>query len=48
METHRTWFKIILNPLLRKIGWVIVSRVDEETDKILGYQLRKFKNNKII
>ena len=40
---HRIWFKNIFNPLLRRLGWVIVTKVDG--DKILGYEIRKYKKS---
>lgn len=39
---HRTWFKVLLNPILRKFGRSIVSVVDEKTQKVLAYELRKY------
>lgn len=43
MVRHRTWFKVLLNPILRKIGWSIVSVVSD--NKVLGYELRKYPEN---
>jgi hypothetical protein len=43
MKSHKTWFKVIFNPILRKFGWSIVSVF--EGDKLLGYQLRKYPEN---
>lgn len=40
MKQHRVWFKVILNPILRKFGWSIVSVFDN--DKLLGYKIRKY------
>lgn len=40
MTTHRVWFKVIFNPILRYFGWSIVSIVD--MDKVLGYELRRY------
>lgn len=40
MNQHRVWFKIILNPILRIIGWSIVSIV--EKNKVIGYGVRKY------
>lgn len=37
---HRTWLKIILNPILRKFGFQIVSCFSEQ-DKFLRYEIRK-------
>lgn len=37
---HRTLLKIILNPILRKFGFEIVSCFSEQ-DKFLRYELRK-------
>ena len=39
---HRTWLKIFLNPILRLLGWVIVSHIEMETDKFIRYELRKY------
>ena len=43
MKSHKTWFKVIFNPILRKFGWSIVSVF--EGDKLLEYQLRKYPEN---
>ena len=43
MKQHRVWFKIILNPILRKFGWSIVSVFDN--NKLRGYQLKKYPEN---
>jgi hypothetical protein len=40
VKPHQKWFKVILNPLLRKFGWSIVSVFKE--DELLGYELRKY------
>jgi hypothetical protein len=40
MKSHRTWFKVILNPFLRKFGWSIVSIIDD--NKVIGYDIRKY------
>lgn len=42
-KPHRTWFKVIFNPILRKFGWSIVSVFSG--DKLLGYQLRRYPEN---
>ena len=42
-KPHRTWFKVIFNPILRKFGWSIVSVF--ENDKLLRYELRKYPEN---
>lgn len=39
---HRVWFKNIFNPILRKLGWVIVSNVQDD-GTISGYSVRKYK-----
>jgi len=44
MKTHRKWFKILLNPLLRILGWSIVSHIDED-DKVIGYSIRRYPEN---
>lgn len=33
---HRIWFKNIFNPFLRSMGWVIVTKVDDD-GKVIGY-----------
>ena len=38
--THRTLLKILLNPILRKIGYSIVSYI--EKDKFIKYQIREY------
>jgi len=37
---HRIWFKNIFNPILRKIGFVIVTELDSK-ENILGYEIRR-------
>jgi hypothetical protein len=34
---HRTWLKIIVNPILRKLGWSIVSVFENE--KFIKYKI---------
>jgi hypothetical protein len=41
---HRIWFKTILNPFLRKHGWVIGTNVDAN-GKVLGYVVQKYDAN---
>ena len=41
MDTHPIWFKRWLNPLLRKIGFEIVSIMDPQTGRIIGYGIRR-------
>jgi hypothetical protein len=43
MVHHRIWFKTILNPFLRKHGWVIATNVDD-AGKVLGYVVQKYDN----
>jgi hypothetical protein len=38
--THRPWFKVIFNPILRKLGLCIVSIFDE--DNLVGYGIRSY------
>ena len=40
MKQHKAWFKIILNPILRILGWSIISVV--ENDIVIGYEVRKY------
>ena len=39
---HRIWFKNIFNPFLRKMGWVIVTKVNDKNE-VSGYEVRKYK-----
>lgn len=50
MNVHRTWFKILLNPILRKLGWVIVSNMEDKDGKwkCIGYGFRRYRDGKII
>jgi hypothetical protein len=41
MTQYRTLLKILLNPILRKFGWCIVSCIDD-TDKFLGYGFKPY------
>lgn len=43
MKTHRTPLKILVNPILRKFGWSIVSVFNG--DAFIKYQLRKYPEN---
>lgn len=43
---HSTWFKRLLNPILRKIGLHIVSLFDDN-DKLVGFQLRTTQSCKV-
>lgn len=38
---HRVWFKILLNPILRMLGYVIVSHLDAH-ETVIGYSLQKY------
>ncbi len=38
---HRTWFKLLFNPILTKFGWIIVS-VFNYNDDLLGYEFREY------
>ena len=40
---HRTRLKIILNPILRRFGWSIVSVMNN--DNFIKYQLRRYPEN---
>lgn len=40
MENHKTLLKIILNPILRKIGFSIISVFDN--NKFIKYQIKKY------
>lgn len=40
---HRTLLKVLLNPLLTKFGWIIVSKF--EGDEFLGYEMRWYPEN---
>jgi hypothetical protein len=41
MIKHRTLLKIIINPILRKLGYSIVSVIDDN-DKFIRYELREY------
>jgi hypothetical protein len=43
---HRIWFKNILNPFLRKMGRVIVSKFTDD-NQLLGYEIRKYPLTKV-
>ena len=45
---HRTPLKVILNPILRRLGWVIVSIIRDEDQAFLGYRLRRWRNGRIV
>jgi hypothetical protein len=38
---HSVWFKRLLNPILRKCGWSIVS-VFNDRGVLLRYEMRKY------
>jgi hypothetical protein len=38
---HRTWFKVLFNPALRRVGLVIVSCLDNQ-NCVCGYRLRRY------
>ena len=38
---HKAWFKVLLNPIITKFGWIIVSHFDDN-DKLLGYSFYKY------
>lgn len=40
---HRTALKIVLNPILTKFGWIIVSVFED--DVFLRYELRHYPEN---
>ena len=40
---HRHPFKVALNPILRKLGWVLVSRFSDDGNKYYGLELRRYK-----
>jgi hypothetical protein len=49
-DTHRVWFKVLLNPILRKFRYEIVSVFDQtpdpelenSNDTFIGYKLKKY------
>lgn len=43
MKRHRTWFKVIFNPILRRFGYSIVSCLKD--DRLVRYELRKYPQN---
>src|SRR6266404_8635084 len=38
---HRVWFKILLNPILRILGYVIVTHLNEQ-ENVIGYSLQTY------
>lgn len=40
--SHRIWFKNIFNPILRKLGFVIVTKLETETEKLIGYGIKRY------
>lgn len=40
MAQHRTLLKILLNPILRRLGWSIVSVI--EGDRFARYEVRRY------
>lgn len=38
---HRIWFKVLLNPILRTFGYVIVTHLNEQED-VTGYSLKTY------
>ncbi len=42
MTHHWTLLKALVNPILRRFGWVIVSVVDTETWTFIRYELRRY------
>lgn len=46
--SHRIWFKVILNPILRKLFHKhIVTHLNED-NIVVGYELKKYKKDKIL
>ena len=43
---HRSMLKILCNPFLRSIGFVIVSVIDQN-DNFLAYEIRRYRKGKI-
>ena len=41
VKSHRTWLKVILNPVLRLFGYSIVSMVGDDGD-FRGYAFRPY------
>lgn len=37
---HKHWFKSILNPIITKFGWILVSCFDN--DKFIGFKLKTY------
>ena len=42
MEVDRPFWKVFLNPLLKSMNLCIVSLLDTDTNKIIGYELRNW------
>lgn len=45
LQAHRTWFKVLFNPILRKLGWSICSVFDDETRTLIGYKILPYPEN---
>lgn len=45
MTHHWTLLKALVNPILRRFGWVIVSCIDDETQQFVRYELRRYLEN---
>lgn len=39
---HRTRLKVIINPILRKFGWSIVSVIDDEKEEFVKYWIMPY------
>lgn len=43
MKHRNPWFKILLNKILPRFGWIVTTRVDElDHNKVYGYNLDKY------
>ena len=40
MKPHRIWFKVLLNPILRRVGFSIVSVF--RGSKLIGYRIKRY------
>lgn len=40
-QVHRTWLKRLANPILTKLGWIIVSQIDNQ-DNFIKYDLVEY------
>lgn len=43
--SHKSLIKSIINPVITKFGWILVSCFSKGPVKFLGYKLKKYPEN---